>query len=196
MREYLAQRCSYLHPNYKTLHIRHIADEFINIRKIVFRVIENKTSLSYNRHMISEQEFLQNLYTAFNNREIETLIALMKPDVKWANGMQGGFVYGRDAVREYWEKQFELLKSHLEPLSFELDEAGRAVVTNQLVVSDLEDNILLDKKVKHLFTIENGLIKSFEIGDSEPLLENEDLHAVSEEFSHKMSAKNDDNKAG
>jgi len=55
--------------------------------------------------MSSNQQFLQNLYDAFNKREIEIIISLMRPDVKWANGLEGGFVYGRDAVREYWTNQ-------------------------------------------------------------------------------------------
>ena len=50
-------------------------------------------------NMSSKQQFLQNLYEAFNKGEIETIISFMHPDVKWANGMAGGFVYGRDAVR-------------------------------------------------------------------------------------------------
>ena len=52
------------------------------------------------KHCLNQQ-FLQNLYDAFNKREIETIISLMRPDVKWANGLEGGFVYGRDAVREF-----------------------------------------------------------------------------------------------
>jgi hypothetical protein len=47
--------------------------------------------------MNSNKEFLQNLYDAFNKREIETIISLMRSDVKWANGLEGGFVYGRGA---------------------------------------------------------------------------------------------------
>jgi hypothetical protein len=42
--------------------------------------------------MSANQKFLQNLYDAFNKREIETIISLMRPDVKWANGLEGGFV--------------------------------------------------------------------------------------------------------
>jgi hypothetical protein len=38
--------------------------------------------------MGEDQQFLQNLYDAFNRREIETLISVMTPDVKWANGRQ------------------------------------------------------------------------------------------------------------
>ncbi|MBA3246972.1 MAG: nuclear transport factor 2 family protein [Pyrinomonadaceae bacterium] len=119
--------------------------------------------------MSSNQQFLQNLYEAFNKREIETIISLMHPDVKWANGMEGGFVYGRDQVREYWERQFEIIQGQLEPLDYETDENNRNIVTVHLVVRDLEGNLLLEKTVQQIFTIENGLISLFEIGDTEPV---------------------------
>ncbi len=119
--------------------------------------------------MISEQlQFLQNLYEAFNKREIETLISVMQPDVKWANGMEGGFVDGRDAVRVYWTKQFEVIRGQLEPLGFETDEKNRSVVTVHYIIRDLEGNLLMEKTGKQIFTIENGLISLFEIGDDEP----------------------------
>lgn len=121
--------------------------------------------------MIQEQKFLENLYEAFNRREIETILSLMQPDVKWANGMEGGFVYGRDAVREYWRRQFEMFAPQLEPLKFERDENNRSVVTVHQTVRDLAGNVLMDKTVEQIFTIENGLIKVFEIGgDHEPFL--------------------------
>jgi len=120
-------------------------------------------------NMSSKQQFLKNLYEAFNKREIETIISLMRPDVKWANGMEGGFVYGRDQVREYWRKQFEIIQGQLEPLDYETDENNRNIVTVHLVVRDLEGNLLLEKTVQQIFTIENGLISLFEIGDTEPV---------------------------
>jgi len=116
--------------------------------------------------MISNEEFLQNLYDAFNKREIETVLSMVKENVKWANGMEGGFIYGRDNVREYWRRQFETINPQLEATEFRTDETGRNVVTVHQVVKDLEDNLLADKIVTHIFTIENGLIKTFEIGFS------------------------------
>ncbi|MHC5730231.1 MAG: nuclear transport factor 2 family protein [Nostoc sp.] len=79
--------------------------------------------------MSSNQQFLQNLYEAFNKGEIETIISVMHPDVKWANGVEGGFVYGRDAVREYWTNQYKIIQVQLETLKFETDENNRNVVT-------------------------------------------------------------------
>lgn len=121
--------------------------------------------------MSSHQQFLQNLYDAFNRREIEIIISLMRPDVKWANGLEGGFVYGRDAVREYWTKQFKLIQPELETLKFETDEKNRDVVTVHQIVRDLQGNVLADATVRQIFTIENGLISLYELGETETIEE-------------------------
>jgi len=117
----------------------------------------------------SNQQFLQNLYDAFNKREIETIIALMRPDVKWANGLEGGFVYGRDAVRAYWTDQFKDIQPELETLKFETDENGRHIVTVHQIVKDLQGNVLADTTVHQIFTIEDGLISRYEIGETDTI---------------------------
>ena len=121
--------------------------------------------------MISNQQFLQNLYDAFNKREIETIISLMRPDVKWTNGVEGGFVYGRDAVREYWTNQFKDIQPELETLKFEMDGNNRNVVTVHQIIKDLQGNLLADATVQQIFTIEDGLISLYEIGETETIQE-------------------------
>ncbi len=121
--------------------------------------------------MSSNQQFLQNLYDAFNNREIETIISSMRPDVKWANGVEGGFVYGSDAVRQYWINQFKDIQPELETLKFETDENNRNVVTVHQVIKDLQGNLLADATVQQIFTIEDGLISLYEIGETETIQE-------------------------
>ncbi|AFY87263.1 MULTISPECIES: nuclear transport factor 2 family protein [Chroococcidiopsis] len=117
----------------------------------------------------NQQQFLQNLYNAFNKREIETIISFMQPDVKWANGMEGGFVYGRDAVREYWTNQFKIIQPQLEPLNYETDDNNRDVVTVHQIIRDLQGNLLADMTVRQIFTIENNLISLYELGESETI---------------------------
>ena len=121
--------------------------------------------------MSANQKFLQNLYDAFNKREIETIISLMRPDVKWANGLEGGFVYGRDQVREYWIGQFKDIQPELETLKFEMDENNRNIVTVHQIVRDLQGNVLADAKVHQIFTIEDGLISLYEIGETDTIQE-------------------------
>ncbi len=121
--------------------------------------------------MSSNQQFLQNLYEAFNKGEIETIISVMHPDVKWANGVEGGFVYGCDAVRKYWTNQYKVIQVQLETLKFETDENSRDVVTVHQIVRDLEGNLLADATIQQIFTIENNLISLYEIGETETIQE-------------------------
>lgn len=116
---------------------------------------------------LSEDQ-LKQLYAAFNQREIETLLSLMQPDVQWANGMEGGFVYGRAAVRQYWTNQFTVIRSRVEPLKIERLDDGRQGLTVHQVVHDAQGNLLKDHTVQHIFTVKDGLVSVFEIGDSAP----------------------------
>lgn len=49
--------------------------------------------------MSSNIELVERLYDRFNAREMDAVLSIMHPDVVWANGLEGGFVYGRDGVR-------------------------------------------------------------------------------------------------
>ena len=129
--------------------------------------------------MNSNYTFFQSLYDSFNKREIESVLAMMADDVKWANGMEGGFVFGRDNVREYWRRQFEMFNPHLEILESKTDENKSSVKLRQRV-RDLNGNLLDDKTIEHVFTFdENGLIKLFEIGNfTKPWTENENFQKL------------------
>jgi hypothetical protein len=119
----------------------------------------------------ANQQFLQNMYDAFNRRDIETAVAKMHPNVKWANGQAGGFVYGRDGVREYWTNQFKQIQPEIEILKFELDDQNRSVVTVHLIVKDFDGNTLAEMQVHQIFTIEGGLISLYEIGETDTINE-------------------------
>ncbi|GAB4386207.1 MAG: nuclear transport factor 2 family protein [Elainellaceae cyanobacterium] len=87
----------------------------------------------------------------------------MHPDVAWANGMEGGHVYGHEAVRAYWTRQWGSINPHVEPQGFHPDEQGRMVVDVHQVVQDLEGNLIADQMVQHIYTIENDLIQRMDI---------------------------------
>lgn len=110
-----------------------------------------------------DSSHLRQMYEAFNRRDVETVITSLQPDVQWANGMEGGFVHGRDNVRQYWLRQFQTVQPHLEVLDLQEDERGRALFTIHQTVRDLDGNVLLEQNVGHRFTFQNGLIALFEI---------------------------------
>ena len=113
--------------------------------------------------MADEIELLKHVYDRFNARDTETVLAAMHEDVTWANGMEGGYVHGRDSVRAYWTRQWAMIDPHVEPMAFSAGPEGEVVVEVHQIVRDLNGDLLADKLVGHLFRIEKGLIKRFDI---------------------------------
>ena|SRR5579863_8007420 len=111
----------------------------------------------------AEIELLQRVYAAFNRREIETVLATMHDNVNWPNGMEGGRVLGKAAVRDYWTRQFEVLDPRVEPKSFTAEADGRIAVDVHQVVHDKSGKLVVDQMVRHVYEIRDGLIQSMEI---------------------------------
>ena len=49
--------------------------------------------------MDGDIEVLKRMYDRFNERDINGVLADLAEDVAWTNGMDGGHVHGREAVR-------------------------------------------------------------------------------------------------
>jgi ketosteroid isomerase-like protein len=109
-----------------------------------------------------EHELLTDLYAAFNARDIDRCLAGMQPDVTWANGMDGGNVHGHAGVREYWMRQWKLINPRVDPQTFHID-GNKVIVDVHQVVRAIDGSAIVDQMVKHVFTIEAGLVKIFEI---------------------------------
>jgi nuclear transport factor 2 (NTF2) superfamily protein len=116
--------------------------------------------------MSDEMDLLKGVYDGFNAREMETVLAAMHEDVIWANGMEGGHVHGREEVCKYWTRQWAMIDPHVEPVEFVKGAGGEVVVEVHQVVRDLNGNLLADKMVGHVFRIEDGLVKRFDIRDA------------------------------
>jgi SnoaL-like domain len=121
------------------------------------------TTETVTQEISKERDLLIFVYDAFNRRDIEPILARMHPEVEWPNGMEGGWVYGRDGVRAYWTRQWKMLNPRVEPVGFETQADGRIVVDVQQVVRDLEGKVLLDRTVQHVYRIADGLIRRMEI---------------------------------
>ncbi len=113
--------------------------------------------------MPDDFETLRDVYDAFNARDIDTVLSAMHPEVEWPNGWEGGYVFGREGVRDYWTRQWKAIDPHVEPVSFETDESGSIVVKVHALIRDLEGKIVSDGHVVHVYQFEDGLIRSMEI---------------------------------
>jgi ketosteroid isomerase-like protein len=103
------------------------------------------------------------MYALFNAREMDALLAVMAPDVLWANAMEGGHEHGREAVRAYWTRQWAAFDPNVEPMRFEEQADGSVDVEVHQVVKDLEGKVLADMMVEHVFRVEDGLVKRFDV---------------------------------
>lgn len=118
----------------------------------------------------NNEELLKRLYDQFNARDIELVLVALHEDVVWANGMEGGYVHGREDVRIYWTRQWALIDPHVEPIGFSTGPDGEVVVDVHQTVHDLTGNLLADQRVGHLFRIEDGLITRFDIRTREGIV--------------------------
>ena len=68
---------------------------------------------------------------------------------------------GREGVRNYWTRQWAMVDPHVEPVAFAEGPKAEVIVEVHQVV--LKGNLLFDKTVGHIFRVENGLIRQFDI---------------------------------
>jgi ketosteroid isomerase-like protein len=123
--------------------------------------------------MDTDIEILTRLYERFNARDIDAVLAALTDDVAWANGMDGGYVHGREAVREYWTRQWAMVSPHVEPVGFHRTGDGTVLAEVRQSVRDLEGRPLqgqahglTDKTVRHVFHFREGSVARFDIQDA------------------------------
>ena len=118
--------------------------------------------------MSDDRQLLMSAYREFNARNIDAVLAFMHPEVVWANGMEGGHVHGKEAVRAYWTRQFGMLDPHVEPVRVDKIGDGLFLVEVHQVVHDLGGNLLVDTVVYHTYRLHSGLIERMDISLGNP----------------------------
>jgi hypothetical protein len=116
---------------------------------------------------VNREETLRWTYQAFNDRDIDAVLERVHPEVDWPNAWEGGRVVGRDAVRDYWTRQFAEISSNVEPESFNEDPDGSVTVGVHQVVRDANSGELLtDSRVRHQYWFdEDGLVTRMDVLD-------------------------------
>lgn len=111
---------------------------------------------------------LREMYRAFNARDTDRVLQEMVADVVWPNGWEGGRVIGRDAVRDYWRRQWEVLSPTVTPLDLTDMPDGSIKVRVHQVVRDRAGTLLADTIVNHVYRFRGDLIQSMEIMETSP----------------------------
>lgn len=123
--------------------------------------------------MDSNKDVVVSMYASFNARDIDGVLAVLAADVIWANGMDGGYVNGHEAVRTYWTRQWSVVSPQVTPVSFAQAADGAITVAVRQTVRDLQGRPLqgqthglTDKLVGHVFHFREGKVIRFDIADA------------------------------
>lgn len=109
------------------------------------------------------ESLIHKAYTAFNERNIDNALSTMQKDVQWSKAWEGGYIVGHDEIRSYWTRQWTEINPKVEPAGFTERENGTLELKVHQIVKDLQGNLMFDGFVKHIYTFENGLIKTMDI---------------------------------
>lgn len=111
------------------------------------------------------EQLLRRAYEAFNARDIQGACATMHSEIDWPNAMEGGRVHGRAGVREYWQRQWRLFDSRVQPLRIEQGPGGRVTATVHQLVRDRAGNVVFDGTIEHHYVLTEGLIGRMDVHD-------------------------------
>jgi SnoaL-like domain len=103
------------------------------------------------------------LYSYFNARRADEAVRYLHPEVEWPNGWEGGYVHGRKAVRDYWERQWKEIDPKVTPLGIHIEEDRRLTVRVHQVVHDRDGKLLSDSELEHVYRSRDGLFDRMEI---------------------------------
>jgi hypothetical protein len=135
------------------------------------RTPEDPSSSSIKDHQVDTQVLMPKMYAAFNKRDIDGTLALMSENVSWPKASEGGRVIGKQAIREYWTRQW----AEFDPLVYVLEvinrENGVTDVKVRQLVKDLKGNILSDTELWHVYSLKDDLIDRMEIKQGGSTLE-------------------------
>ncbi|MGQ7944725.1 nuclear transport factor 2 family protein [Flavobacterium sp. WC2509] len=109
------------------------------------------------------KNLIKTAYTAFNERDIDKALSTMHPDIQWPKAFEGGYVSGHNEIREYWTRQWTEINPNVEPIEINERPNGNLEVEVHQKVKDLQGNSLFDGTVKHIYTLQDNLLRRMDI---------------------------------
>ena len=116
--------------------------------------------------MTETESLITQIYSAFNQRNIDGALAFMSESVSWPKASEGGRVIGKEEIRAYWSRQWKEFDPHVEPVEVLDRGAGGIHVRVHQLVKSPGGEVLSDSEVWHVYTIAKGLIERMDLGES------------------------------
>ena len=109
------------------------------------------------------KDLIKKAYSAFNKRDIDMALSTMHPEIQWPKAFEGGYVSGHNEIREYWTRQWTEINPNVEPIEINERTNGSLEVKVHQKVKDLQGNSLFDGTVKHIYTLQDNLLRRMDI---------------------------------
>lgn len=110
------------------------------------------------------EELLARAYAAYNERDLDGLLAVVSDDVDWPDGSRR--LRGRAAVAAYWTRQWTRVRTHDEPIGFTHRPDGTVMVRISQVVRSLVGEVISTGSFDHVHRIEDSRIVRLDIQDA------------------------------
>lgn len=117
--------------------------------------------------MTKTESLIAQIYSAFNQRDIDGALAFMSDSVSWPKASEGGRVVGKEEIRAYWIRQWKEFDPHVDPLEVIDRGIDRIHVRVHQLVKSLSGDVLSEREVWHVYTIAGGLIERMDLGENE-----------------------------
>ena len=68
--------------------------------------------------MLKNKELIKQAYATFNVRNIEGILQIMHPQVKWLKAWEGNYANGHAEVNVYWQRQWKEIDPKVTPENY------------------------------------------------------------------------------
>lgn len=109
------------------------------------------------------QQLIKKAYAAFNARDIDTALSTFHPDVEWPKAFEGGYVKGHEEICAYWTRQWSEINPTVDPIAVKERPNGTFEITVHQLVKDLQGTVLFDGTVKHIYTVQENLLRKMTV---------------------------------
>lgn len=105
---------------------------------------------------------LARMYEAFNSKDLDALMAGTHPDVVWPDFIAGGVIRTREALRDYWARQFAMVDPEASPIEYFPLSDDRVRVKIHYVIRSATGGVWTDEIRTNTFHFRDGLVVGME----------------------------------
>lgn len=94
---------------------------------------------------------------------MDIVLEHLSDDVDWPNAWEGGRLHGKDAVRDYWTRQWSEIDPSVEPRGIRTLADGRIALEVHQTVRARNGTFLGEGDVRHVYLFDGDLVARMDV---------------------------------